>query len=186
MKQESLLVLNRSIPYSIRESTRAKRLRIAVYADGDVIVTKPFDTTQAKLMLFIESKKHWVVNKLDQKKYPSIKELAEASDEHFEKHRMEAEALVMTKLSNWTTKLGFSYTGFSVKKHKSRWGSCTKDNYLSFNYKLLFLPEDLQDYIIVHELCHTQRKDHSKYYWAIVAKSLPDYGKLRIKIRTLS
>jgi predicted metal-dependent hydrolase len=185
MKKESLLVLNRSIPYTIRVSERAKRLRIAVYADGDVIVTKPTDTSMAKLRLFVESRKHWIINKLDQKKNPAIKELAEGSDEHFNAHKLEAERLVQRGLDQWSKSSGFTYSSFEIKKHKSRWGSCSKNNNLSFNYKIQFLPKDLQDYIIVHELCHTSRKDHSKYFWAIVAKYLPDYTKLRIKIRTL-
>jgi predicted metal-dependent hydrolase len=186
MKKESLLVLNRSIPYAIRESSRAHRMRIAVYADGDIVVTKPLETSQKKLKLFVESKKHWVLNKLDQKKHPAIKELAEGSDEHFEEHKSAAEVVVRKRLSRWSKDLNYSYEDFSVKKHKSRWGSCSSGNKLSFNYKILFLPNDLQDYVIVHELCHTKRKDHSKFFWALVARALPDYAKLRIKIKALS
>jgi predicted metal-dependent hydrolase len=59
-------------------SDRAKRLRIAVYADGDVIVTKPADTSKAKLKLFVESRKHWIINKLDQKSIPQLKNLQKA------------------------------------------------------------------------------------------------------------
>lgn len=186
MKKESLLVLNRSIPYTVRESSRAHRIRIAVYADGDIVVTKPLETSHQKLKLFVESKKHWILNKLDQKKHPAIKELAEGSDAHFEEHKSAAEVLVQKKLYRWSKNLNYAFDGFSVKKHKSRWGSCSSNNKLSFNYKILFLPDDLQDYVIVHELCHTKRKDHSKFFWAIVAKSLPDYARLRIKIRSLS
>lgn len=186
MKEGSLIVLERNVKYLIRESTRAKRLRVAVYSDGDVIVTKPINTPHAKVNLFLESKKLWIINKQDQKKHPSIKELSEGSYEHFETHKDDARVLVHNKLSSWSKKLNLPYEYFIIKKHKSRWGSCSKNNVLSFNYKLLFLPEDLQDYIVVHELCHTKRKDHSKYFWALVSNSLPDYNKLRIKIRSLS
>lgn len=185
MKKESLLVLNQSIPYVIRESARAKRLRIAVYADGDVVVTKPAETSDTKLRLFVESRKQWILNKLDQKRHPVIDELTEGSDEHFLEHKEAAEALVKRKLAHWSMSLDLAHRGFEVKKHKARWGSCSSKNHLSFNYKILFLPEDLQDYVIVHELCHTKRKDHSKYFWALVSRSLPDYGKLRIRLRSL-
>jgi predicted metal-dependent hydrolase len=186
MRKEYLILFNKTVQYSVRMSERAQRMRVAVYADGDVVVTSPVGISDEKLKLFVESKKHWISNKLDQKRHPAIKELAEGSDEHFEQYRSQAEVQIARKLKKWSNQLNLPYTGFTVKKHKSRWGSCSSGNKLSFNYKVLFLPNDLQDYIIVHELCHTVRKDHSKFFWALVAKSLPEYGKLRIKLRALS
>lgn len=186
MRKEELVLFNKTVQYSVRMSTRAQRMRVAVYADSDIIVTSPIDVSNEKLKQFIESKKHWISNKLDQKRHPAIKELSEGSDEHFEENKNQAETRVARKLIKWSDQLEMPYTDFTVKKHKSRWGSCSSNNKLSFNYKILFLPNELQDYVIVHELCHTVRKDHSKFFWALVAKSLPDYGKLRIKLRALS
>jgi hypothetical protein len=186
MKTEDLVLFNKTVQYSIRMSARAQRMRVAVYADSDIVVTSPVGVSQEKLKQFVESKKHWISNKLDQKRHPAIKELSEGSDDHFEEYKSQAEARVARKLKKWSDQLGLSYTDFTVKKHKSRWGSCSSNNRLSFNYEILFLPNDLQDYVIVHELCHTVRKDHSKFFWALVAKSLPEYGKLRIKLRALS
>lgn len=183
---EEIVLFNKTVNYSIRVSTRAQRMRVAVYADGDIIVTSPVGVSREKLKQFIETKKHWISNKLDQKRHPAIKELAEGSDAHFEEHKSQAEMRVAGKLKKWSDQLYLSYESFTVKKHKSRWGSCSSNNKLSFNYKILFLPNELQDYVIVHELCHTVRKDHSKFFWALVAKSLPEYCKLRIKLRALS
>src|SRR3989344_4535281 len=154
---EELILLNKTVNYSIRVSTRAQRMRVAVYADGDIIVTSPVGVSHEKLKQFIESKKHWISNKLDQKRHPSIKELAEGSDTHFEEHKSQAEIRVANKLKKWSNQLGLAYEDFTVKKHKSRWGSCSRNNKLSFNYKIIFLPNELQDYVIVHELCHTVR-----------------------------
>ena len=183
---EKLILVNKTIHYSIRVSSRAQRMRVAVYADGEVVVTSPAGVSDEKLKQFVEAKKHWISNKIDQKRHPAIKELSEGSDKHFEEFKSQAEVCVARKLKKWSTRLGLPYESFSIKKHKSRWGSCSSNNRLSFNYKILFLPSELQDYVIVHELCHTARKDHSKFFWALVAKSLPDYGKMRIKLRALS
>lgn len=183
---EELVLFNKTVSYSIRLSKRAQRMRVAVYADGDIVVTSPVGVSSEKLKQFIETKKHWISNKLDQKRHPAIKELAEGGDEHFEEHKAHAEARVARKLKKWSEQLELPHAGFTIKKHKSRWGSCSRNNKLSFNYKILFLPNDLQDYVIVHELCHTVRKDHSKFFWTLVGKSLPEYGKLRIKLRALS
>jgi predicted metal-dependent hydrolase len=185
MNNGSLLILDRTIPYTIRISERAKRMRVAVYVDGDVVVTKPIDTTSDRLKKFVESKKYWILKKLEQRT-SVIPEIRKNSSQHFERHRIDANNLVSKKIGYWAKKLGYEYTSVTVKQFKSRWGSCSSEGNLSFNYKIVFLPEDLQDYVVVHELCHTKRKDHSKYFWALVYKSLPDYSKLRIKIRSLS
>jgi predicted metal-dependent hydrolase len=183
---DELVLFNKTVCYTIRVSKRAQRMRVAVYADGDVVVTSPVGVSNEKLKQFVEAKKHWICNKLDQKRNPSIKELSEGSEEHFEEYKSQAEVQIARKLKKWSSQLGMPYESFTIKKHKSRWGSCSKNNKLSFNYKVIFLPNDLQDYVIVHELCHTLRKDHSKFFWAQVAKSLPEYSKLRIKLRALS
>ena len=183
---EDLVLFDKTVYYSIRMSERAQRMRVAIYADGDIVVTCPISADREKLRQFVESKKHWISNKLDQKRHPSIKELTEGGAEHFEEHKPLAEARVAKKLEQWSRRLNLTYEDFTIKKYKSRWGSCSANNKLSFNYKILFLPNDLQDYIIVHELCHTVRKDHSKFFWALVGNSLPEYGKLRIKLRSIS
>jgi predicted metal-dependent hydrolase len=56
---------------------------------------------------------------------------------------------------------------------------------LNFNYKIAFIPPDLADYVIVHELCHLKEMNHSKRYWDLVAKTIPDWRKKRAQLRAL-
>ena len=72
-----------------------------------------------------------------------------------------------------------------IKNLKSRWGSCSEKGNLNFNYKIIFLPPDVADYIVVHELCHIKEFNHSKNFWAEVAKTLPKYAALRKELRRL-
>lgn len=185
MKKESLLVLDRTIEYSIKESKLAQRMRVAVYADGDVIATKPIKTSPEILRKFIESKKLWIVKKLEQRKIQIVPELKENSRIHFLKYKIEARNLVKAKLNKWSKKLGLEYSDFRVKQLKSRWGSCSGKKELSFNYKILFLPEIMQDYIIVHELCHIKEMNHSKKFWTLVENALPNYLSIKEKIRKI-
>ena len=70
-----------------------------------------------------------------------------------------------------------------IKNQKTRWGSCSAKRNLSFNYKLFFLPENLRDYIIIHELCHLKEMNHSKNFWSLVAIQVPDCKALRRQVR---
>jgi len=66
-----------------------------------------------------------------------------------------------------------------VKKQKKRWGSCTKDNILLFNWKCIMAPSPVLDYIVVHEMCHLKYMDHSKDFWLLVKQVFPQYMKYK-------
>jgi predicted metal-dependent hydrolase len=70
-----------------------------------------------------------------------------------------------------------------IKNLKSRWGSCSSRGNLNFNYKLVFLPPAVADYIIVHELCHLRHFNHSAEFWALVAETIPRYKEFRRLLR---
>lgn len=70
-----------------------------------------------------------------------------------------------------------------IKSYKSRWGCCTGTNQIIFNFRLFMLTEDIANYVIVHELCHTRFHNHSKSFWALVEKFIPDYKILRKKLQ---
>lgn len=76
--------------------------------------------------------------------------------------------------------------GVGFRDYKSRWGCCDGKNCIVFSYKILMLPPFIQRYVAVHELCHTVHHDHSKKFWTLVAKIMPDY-KIAVKqIKTYS
>ncbi|MDB5194853.1 MAG: putative metal-dependent hydrolase [Parcubacteria group bacterium] len=88
-------------------------------------------------------------------------------------------ALVTERVSYWSGVYGIPYGTISIRKQKTRWGSCSQAGNLSFNYRLGFLPLHLADYVIVHELCHIRQHNHSPAFWALVAQAIPHPKKLR-------
>ena len=104
----------------------------------------------------------------------------------FEKHidnfyKEQAKALVPDMLSNWSSAMDLKHNKLSFRKTKRQWGSCSGKNDLSFNSMMMKLPQDVIEYIIVHELAHIRHKHHQKSFWSLVEKYLPDY-KQRVAV----
>lgn len=101
------------------------------------------------------------------------------------KHKEVARTLIVQRVNIWAPALGVNLKRLAIRNQKSRWGSCSARGNLNFNYKLLFLPACLRDYIIVHELCHLKELNHSRAFWSLVEVEIPDYRERMIKLRKL-
>lgn len=79
------------------------------------------------------------------------------------------------RVAYWHPFTGGNYTSITVRDQRSRWGSCSSRGTLSFNYRLVFAPPRVLDYVVVHELCHLTHMNHSKDFWNMVGTVMPDY-----------
>lgn len=98
-------------------------------------------------------------------------------------HREAARALVHERLQTLNAHYNFSYGRVAVRDQRSRWGSCSEKRNLNFNYRLLFLPPHLVDYVIVHELCHLQEFNHGPAFWKLVEELVPAHHEARRELR---
>lgn len=87
------------------------------------------------------------------------------------------------KVKDLAVKMKLYPNEISIKDYSSRWGCCDAKNNLIFNYRIFMLDESLQDYVIVHELCHTLCHNHSDAFWRLVAEYLPDYKKRKTSLK---
>jgi predicted metal-dependent hydrolase len=75
--------------------------------------------------------------------------------------------------------MGVSFRELTISSARTTWGTCTGDNRLRLNFRLLYAPKAVIEYVIVHELCHTLHHNHSKAFWLAVERVMPDYKARR-------
>lgn len=196
---------------TVRSARRSVSISIA--ADNTVTVRCPLNMPDSKVERFVEGKKAWIEKILNEngrkltdnasvtayneiylsgRKVPLVfsdYNLIEGSV--YVKTLKDVKNLYITQLGgdlierarNISEKTGFSAEGFSFKGYKSRWGCCSSKKQITFNYLLLMLPVQIQDYVIVHELCHTAVFNHSAAFWRLVENFIPNYKVLRRQLK---
>ena len=91
-------------------------------------------------------------------------------------YKKQAEQKMREKVERYAPIVGVEPTDVRIKTFKSRWGSCTAKGRLEFNWRVMMAPNRCVDYVVVHELCHLKRHDHSVEFWKEVGRVMPDYG----------
>ena len=98
-------------------------------------------------------------------------------------YALEARQYLPQRVRFYAAKYGFKFGKLTFRNNISNWGSCSFENNISLNIKLMKLPDELIDYVILHELCHTKEKNHSAAFWKTVKSVCPDYALLRAGLR---
>jgi len=176
--------MENKISYKLKRSNRAKRMRLAVYCDGSIVVTSPFGIEKSIIEKFLADKKQWVKDKIQFFKSVDSKAIRTFSRKDYFENRDRTLALVRQRVEFFNKIYKFSFNKIYIKNQKTRWGSCSFKKNLSFNYKIVFLPQKHQDYIVVHEMCHLKEFNHSKKFWTLVEKTLPNYLDIKKELHS--
>ncbi len=168
------------IDYTVKRSKRARTMRLAIYPDGNVVVTAPRFFGLQAIEDFVMKHSTWVRTKVEETRGRTILRIRRSDIPALKKQAL---ALAVARAEYFAEYYGVQYKKISIRAQKSRWGSCSEKASLSFNYKIAVLNPRLADYIIVHEICHIRQFDHSKAFWALVAEQFPDHRELREQLR---
>ena len=144
-------------------SIRAKRVIISVVPYKRVRVAIPNRVSFKSALNFVNLKKTWIQKHLVRIKRMESQRQAMNSSVVIDK--ADASKKLTSRLKQLAVQHGFTYNKVNIRNQKTRWGSCSHKNNISLNMKLVLLPDELVDYVILHELVHTRKKNHSKSFW---------------------
>lgn len=148
-------------PVLFERSKKARRVNISIKPFGGVRVAVPHRVSFKYAESFARSRLDWIKKHLAENHRLETRGRLEITAED----RQIARSLLTTCIRELAEQHGFSYNRLSFRNQKTRWGSCSADNNISLNVQLIRLPEELRDYVLLHELVHTKIKDHSPRFW---------------------
>ena len=181
MQQVRTFVIdNQTIEYTLRKRRKQKSYSLAVQREGRITLTVPYWISLRGAEKFILEKKSWLLAVLQ--KYPQAVS-THVRKKHYTKHKEAARKFVQLRLAELNSAYGYTYHRVSIRVNTSRWGSCSEKGNLNFDYRIIFLPSHLQDYLLVHELCHLREMNHSVRFWNCVALTLPNHKELRKELQ---
>ncbi len=176
--------------YAVKRSPRARALRVSVYQDGRCVVSAPTFVSAGAIESFVDAKARWVMDAL--RAFMPFRPIVRrprgltraAKRAAYLRHRDAARALIQQRLPELNVPYGFRVGRIAIRDQKSRWGSCSAKGNLNFNYRLALIPERLADYV-VHELCHLGQMNHSRAFWDLVARTMPDWKERRDELHKI-
>ena len=179
MDTRKIIINNQEITYELKPSRRACNLRLEIAASG-LIITKPWFISSSFMERFIIRQEAWILKNLAKHKNTEV--LPKIAKDDLVVLKKRAAKILIARLEFFNQVYDLKYKSISVRDQKTRWGSCSRQGALNFNYRLVLLPEELLDYVAVHELCHLKEMNHSSKFWNLVALAIPDYKARRKKL----
>lgn len=158
--------------YRLIRSQR-KTLSLQLMPDGSLTVRAPLRMPESEIRKFVESKQNWIES--HRAKLTARPPQPHLSDVELRALADQALNVIPARVAHFAPLVGVRYGRITVRNQRSRWGSCSSQGNLNFNCLLMLCPEEIVDYVVVHELCHRKEMNHSPRFWAEVERVLPDY-----------
>jgi predicted metal-dependent hydrolase len=169
---------------------------IRVAADGTVRVTVPRRGSRREAEAFAARERAWIekqqrrVEAERERREPERRTIHGGSaglqpaivEERALRDRAKRE--LPRRLLELSVQHGLAVSRVSIRNQRWRWGSCSRAGHICLNWRLMEMPESVRDYVLIHELMHLKRMDHSPAFWTLVAAACPEYKKARAWLRS--
>ncbi|MCD8212343.1 MAG: M48 family metallopeptidase [Oscillospiraceae bacterium] len=160
--------------------SRRRSISVEITPDLTVLVRAPLRCPLSEINAFVDRHREWIARHMDRQRQ-HLENHPEPSAEKERILRERAAALIPARVAFYAGKMGLSPAGISITGAKTRFGSCSGKNRLSFSWRLADYPDEAIDAVVVHELAHIVHKNHGPDFYALVESVLPDYRE-RIKL----
>ena len=148
---------------TFRKTAGSRRMSIRVHPVKGVSVTVPYLMPYAAAQLFLEARRGWVLDTI-LKQRERYKDVEMPSEKEIEALRLQARKELPPRLSVLADRYGFKYNRVTIKRNATNWGSCSAKGNINLNLSIVRLPVILQDYVLLHELCHLRHQDHGNAF----------------------
>jgi predicted metal-dependent hydrolase len=162
---------------------RARRYVIRVRDDGTVRVTIPRGGSRREAEDFARRQQHWIETERARVAADTADSREAPPTEVVHELRSRAARELPPRLLELAAEHGLRVSRISVRNQRWRWGSCSRSGHICLNWRLVRMPPEIRDYVMVHELMHLKRMDHSPKFWKLVAAACPEYEIARRWLR---
>lgn len=157
----------------LKKSTKARRVSIRVHPVKGVTVSVPYIVPYMVAEAFFRQKRQWIIETILRQK-EKFKDVKMAEPEEVEQLRKAAKAQLPQRLDELAARYDFAYNRVTIKHNATNWGSCSTRNNINLNLNIVRLPKVLQDYVLLHELCHLRHHDHGHAFHLLLEHVLTD------------
>ena len=158
---------------TFRKSVRSRSISIRVHPVKGVSVSVPYIVPYAAAMAFFQTRRGWVLETMAKQK-ERFKDVTVPTGEEIEELRRRAKKELPPRLAEFASRYGFLYNRVAIKHNATNWGSCSARGNINLNLSIVRLPKVLQDYVLLHELCHLRHHDHGHGFHLLLEHVLTD------------
>lgn len=154
-----------------------KTVSIEITKEAKVLVRAPYRMPDVEIQRFLNAKSDWIEKHIQMQKerMKTAQNTKQLTNEEIQELAEKALEVIPKRVAYYAKIIGVTYGRITIRNQKTRWGSCGSNGNLNFNCMLMRMPPEIQDYVVVHELCHRKEMNHSPRFWAEVEKVMPDY-----------
>ena len=161
------------------------RKTVGIYIkDSKIIVRAPKRVAKKLIDDFVSRNEEWIKKHLEHSR-KKVDLYGSISEEDKRKYKMHAKEYFKRKTEYYANIMGIKYSRITITSAKKRFGSCSSEGNISYSYMLYLYPERAREYVIVHELAHRVHMNHSREFYALIEKFMPDYKARRKLLKTL-
>ena len=159
---------------------RARRYILRVRPDGTLRVTIPRGGSRAEASAFVGRHTAWI----EQERARVLERRASVPPALEAELSERAKRQLIPRLHELAAQHGLTFTRVTIRNQRSRWGSCSRSGAIALNYRLIQMPADVADYVLIHELMHLKQQNHGPRFWRLVAAACPHFREAERWLRT--